>query len=412
MFSFFKKFIFTGFAPNLTTEDVKTAGVFLFKPLSWKKGEYTGKIEIWLQNYFSAKHSFAFDSGRTALFYVLKSLEIKQDDEVLVQAYTCMVVSNAIVWTGAKPIYIDIDSDFNMSTDDLQKKITPKAKILIIQHTFGKPANLEKLLVIAKQNNLKVIEDCAHSLGAKYNNKLLGTFGDIGMFSFGSDKIISCVRGGGLITNSEEIAKKIKDYQSRLPQSRLLKIKQHLCHYPIFFIGKKLYGIKIGKWLLGIAKKLNLINKIIYNQEKNGKQVLFYPSLLPNALAKILLNQTEKISEFNDHRQTIAKLYNDKINNSKIIKPVWTEESVWLRYNILVKNPIELQQLAKKQNIILGDWYRSPIAPTDIDITKSGYKTGDCPKAEELSAMSINLPTDTNITNMDAERIINLINQY
>jgi len=410
--SIFKKFIFTGFAPNLTNQDVKTACGLLFKPWSWKKGDSAEKIETWLKNYFSTKYAFAFDSGRTALFYALKSLNIKPDDEVLVQAYTCMVVSNAVVWTGAKPIYVDIDSDFNMDANDLQKKITNKAKVLIIQHTFGKPANLEKLLNIAKENNLKIIEDCAHSLGGKFNNKLLGTFGDIGIFSFGSDKIISCVRGGGLITNDDKTASKIKEYQTRLPHSRLLKIKQHLCHYPIFFIGKKLYSIGVGKWILAIAKKLNLTNKIIYKQEKIGKQVLFYPSLLPNALAKILLNQTEKISEFNNHRQQIAKLYNDKINNPKITKPDWTNESVWLRYTILVENPHKLRRLAKNQNIILGDWYSCPIAPADINITKSGYKAGDCPKAEQLSAMSINLPTDKNITNTDAERIINLVNQY
>lgn len=406
------KTIFTGFGPNITKQDVRTAWSLSFTPWKWKKGNFVLEIENWLKEYFQSKYSFTFDSGRTALHYALKSLGVGEGDEVLVQSYTCMVVSNAIVWTGAKPIYVDVGSDFNMNAEDLNKKITQKTKTIIIQHTFGTPANLDRIIGITKEHNIKIIEDCAHALGAKHNGKLLGNFGDIGMFSFGSDKVISCVRGGGLITNDEDIAERLKDFQSRLPDSRLWKIKQHLLHIIYFSFGKKIYAIKVGKWFLGLARKLNITAPVIYQPEKHGKQVLFYPSLLPNALAKILSNQIKNLKNFNTHRQKIAQLYNEKITNTKIIKPVWNEDSIWLRYTILIDNPNKLHAAAKKQNIMLGNWYDAAIAPCDIDISKSGYKPGDCPNAERLASKSINLPTNKNITEADVEKIITLINNY
>ncbi len=411
---FYKKPIFTGFAPNLKMRDVFTAVGFLSLPWRWKKlrvGESVGKVEDWLKNYFQIKYAFTFDSGRTALHYALKALGAGHDSEVLVQSYTCVVVINAIKWTGAKPAYVDIDNNFCIDCADLIKKITQKTKILIIQHTFGRPANLDKLLEIAREHNLKVVEDCAHSFGAKHNGQFTGTFGDIGMFSFGSDKNVSCVRGGALITNNDDLAKKIADFRSRLPLARRVKVIQHLWHYPAFAKGKLLYNLGVGKWLLAVAKKINLINKIIYPPEKEGRQVLFYPSLLPNALAEILLNQLKHITQTTEHRQAIAKLYDKEINRDKeTIKPEWSDESVWLRYTLLVKNPQALHALAKKQGIILGNWYDCPVAPKDIDLSATDYQLGSCPNDEKLSQMSINLPTDQCITEKDARRIINLIN--
>lgn len=411
----FKKPIFTGFAPNLRMSDVIQALGFLLLPWKWNKinkGGFQIKIETWLENYFNIEYARTFDSGRTALHYALKALGVGDDDEVLVQAYTCMVVSNAITWTGAKPVYVDIEDDFNMSAEDLKKKITNKSKVLIIQHTFGTPANLDKLLKFAKENNLKIIEDCAHSLGAKYNGKLTGTFGDIGMFSFGSDKVVSCVRGGALITNNENIAKKINEFYERLPESRRLKTIQHLFNYSTFAKGKFLYNLGIGKVILALAKKFNIINKIIYSPEKHGKQVLFYPSKLPNSLANILLSQLEELENNIEHRQEIAKIYNKEIGSEKLELPLKSLDSIYLRYPILVKNKKELFKKAKKQGIILGDWYSCPIAPCDIDQNKTGYTKGDCVNAEKLAKLSVNLPTSIYIKKKDALRVCKLLNKF
>ncbi len=415
----FKKTIFTGFAPNLTKRDILIALGYLFLPWKWFNliyGKYAKLVEKKLREYFNIKHAYVFDSGRSALYFALKVLGAGDGVEVLVQAYTCVVVSNAINWTGAKPVYIDVGDDFNINPADLIKKITVKTKILIIQHTFGQPAKLKEILAIAKQHNLKIVDDCAQSLGATYQGKLIGTFGDIGMLSFGSDKIISCVRGGALITNDKKLAQKIKLYQAELLPSKIDKTLQHLFHFPVFFIGKLLYNyLYIGKTLLLLAKKLNIINRIIYQPEKIGKRVDFYPAKLPNALAEILNKQLDEINIINQHQQKIAGLYNKFLNNHLIACPFKTigdSETIYLRYPVLTEQPEKLADFVKKHNIILGNWYNAPIAPKDINQSKTNYLNKTCPKAEALAKQSLNLPTSRLITEADAKKIIKIINSY
>ena len=410
-----KQTIFTGFAPNLTAKDVRKATSFLTLPWKWpylRSGEYVNKVEDWLKNYFGIKQAVTFDSGRTALYFALKTLGVGEGDEVLVQGYTCVVVSNAINWTGAKPVYVDVNDNFNINPDELAKKITDRSKVLIIQHTFGQPADLGKLIEVANEHRLKVIEDCAHSLGVKVNGRYTGTLGDIGMLSFGSDKSVSCARGGALITNNEDLARKILQYQSMLKGSSINKILQHLTHFRAFGIGKPLYHLGIGKWLLWATKKFNLVSKIIYKEEKVGKNISSYPSKLPNALAAILINQLNDLDKVNTHRAQIAKLYSSTIKNSKVRLPIFDQDAIPLRFPLLTENPRRLHSWAKEQGIILGDWYNSVVAPTDVLLDNTGYKIGDCPNAERLASKSINLPTNRNINSGDAQRIINVVNSY
>lgn len=416
---FLDKTIFTGFAPNMTGKDVAISLGFLLAPWYWRKiivGENSAKAEKEIEKYFGIRSCSVFDSGRSALYFALRALDVREGDEVLVQGYTCMVVVNAIKWAGATPVFVDAEDDFNMSSEDLKKKISAKSKVLIVQHTFGLAADLEKLLPIAKKNGLKIVEDCAHCFGAKYDGKLLGTFGDVSVFSFGADKVLSSVRGGALIAEGGELSQKIKKLQTELQAPDLVKTIQHLMHSPIFWLGKKLYGIYVGKTILALAKKTNLMNKIIYAPEKHGEQVEFYPAKMANSLAALLLNQLKDVEKNNLHRQEIASFYEKEIDNKKIILPwrnkINQQNSIFLRYPLLMNDPKKLHALAKKNNIILGCWYDRVIAPTDIDFEKTGYMIGGCPNAEKLAARSINLPTDKNISLDDAKRIVKIVNEY
>lgn len=411
----FKKPLFTGFAPHITVRDTFIALSFLFLPWKWgklRKGDAPKKVETWLENYFGNAKVYTFDSGRSALFCALKACGVGEDDEVIVQAYTCLVVINAIRWTGALPVFVDIRDDYTMDADDARKKITEKTKILIIQHTFGTPAQLDALVQLGKERDLKIVEDCAHSLGARHNGKLTGTFGDIGIFSFGSDKVISCVRGGGVVVNDDALAQKIQDYQSTLPLFPLGMLLQHLMHYPVFLKGRWLYNLGIGKLVLWLAQKLRVINRIIYPQEKKGEQISGFPSQLPNALAVILLQQLSELGALNQHRRTIARIYHDMIKNTIIEKPVWNDESIYVRYPMCVSDPKKLRNIAKREGIILGDWYDTVVAPKDSEQRVAVYQQGSCPHAEKRAACSLNLPTERHITKRDAERIAHLCTRY
>lgn len=406
--------IFTGFAPNLTKADFYIALGFLLLPWKWlsiRNGCYVKLAEKALKEYFDIKNAFVFDSGRSALQHALTSLNIKHGDKVLVQAYTCIVVINAIKNAGGIPVYIDIADDFNMNYEDLANKANC-AKILIIQHTFGAPADMEKILKIASKYNLRTIEDCAHSMGAKYNGILTGTIADIGMLSFGSDKVISCVRGGALITNNSELATEIKNIQDNLPKPTLIRTLQHVAHIPIFTISKPLYGIFIGKIIFVIAKKLNIINRIIYPQEKRCMIMDEYPARLANSLAKVLCSQINNIDKVNIHRKKIAQLYRQQITNDLVKHPPHSDSSIFLRYTILTKYPKKLHVYMKKHNVILGNWYDSVVAPIDINTSCINYIKGTCPNAEKMTLQSVNLPTNRFVGIKEAQKIIKLINNW
>ncbi len=409
------KFIFTGFSPNISLRSTLQSLSWLFFFWKWpylRTGSNNRKLKKLLKRKTNTRNSFLFDSGRSALYFALKSLGLGSGDEVILQAYTCVVVTNAIKWTGAKPVYVDIGDSFNMDPADLRKKITKKTKAVIIQHTFGTPADLEKILEICNEQNLYTIEDCAHSIGAKYQKQQTGSFADIGMFSFGSDKVISSIRGGALVTQNNNITKKLEKYENDLEKISYGELIQLLLHYPIFFLGRMFYGIGVGKWFLYLSKKLHLTNLVIYKKEKSGNQVKFYPKKMANSIASFVCFELEKLDDLNDHRKSIAEIYRKEIQSGKIIHPQKDPNSIYLRYTILVENPKKLFLAAKKNKIMLGNWYDTVIAPGDIDMGKTGYKKSSCKHAEKLSSESLNLPTNRNITTSDAKRVANFINKY
>ena len=411
------KQIFSGFAPNMTGGDILDACSFLFLPWKWgrlRKGVYTGKVASWMSQYLDRQHVYALDSGRSALATALYTAKVGRGDEVLVQAYTCMVVINAIIQTEATPVYIDIDSDYNINPKDLENKITDKSKAIIIQHTFGEPARMEDILKIAKAKNITTIEDCAHSLGAKFRDKQTGTIGDMAIYSFGSEKVISCGRGGILLVNNENFKTNADTFYKKLNPLGAWRVIQHLFTYPIFFIGKPLYRFGIGKLLFLITKYLGITSKIIYPAEKKGLKSTWFPSKLPNSLAKIALNQLNNLSKSNAHRKKIASLYNEnldkRITRQKINKE---NKHVYLDYSINVKNPTKLQDFLEKQGVNLSlFWSGSVVIPKYTGRDLSMYSKGTCPNAEKIVTHAINLPTHQGIRVGDAKKISALINKY
>ncbi|HHE76635.1 MAG TPA: aminotransferase class V-fold PLP-dependent enzyme, partial [Candidatus Parcubacteria bacterium] len=224
------KAISTSLSPNIEKDDIKLAFNLLFKPSNWIAGRAVEELEEEFKKYLGVRYAFSFNSGRSALMAILYSLGAKKEDEILIQSFTCTASINPILYFNAKPVFIDIDDSLNLDPLELEKKITGKSKAVVLQHTFGWPAKVEKILEIAKKNNLFVIEDVAHSLGAKYKNKLCGSFGDASFFSFGRDKIISSVFGGMAVTNNQKIAEKIKEFRDKISYPSRLWAFQQILH--------------------------------------------------------------------------------------------------------------------------------------------------------------------------------------
>lgn len=175
------------------------------------EGPFTEQFENEIKHRLGAKYSFATTSGTAAIFLGLKALGVKHGDEVLVPDLTFIATANAVNLCGATPILVDIEPRrLTISIEAIKKSITPRTKAIVPVHVTGRATDMESILELAKAHNLAVIEDAAEALMSNHKEKFLGTWGDVGCFSFSANKTISTGQGGMLVTNSDEIASRIR----------------------------------------------------------------------------------------------------------------------------------------------------------------------------------------------------------
>jgi dTDP-4-amino-4,6-dideoxygalactose transaminase len=402
-------------------DDRKLATRLLFSPGQWRKGASAVKLEQWFTNYTGAAVAKSFTSGRGALYAILKALNLPQGSEVLLQAYTCVAVPDPVLWAKLQPVYVDCDESLMMSAADLEKKITAQSKVLIIQHTFGQPADMGKLMELARKHNLFVIEDCAHALGAMHGEQKLGTFGDAAFFSFGRDKVLSAVFGGVAIINESRNANHISGVGERLseihkasPLPSRFWVWQQLMHPIILSFAKRFYDtLSIGKIKLELAKRLHIITKAVYPEEKTGGAPTFVFRRMPEASAQLALHQLSKLERFNTHRRQLAFYYEGALRLIGLKGVAYKNgDGIFLRYAVFHPKAHDIIVYARARGVELGDWYTTPIAPKGVDYKAIGYTVGSCPVAELMSQETFNLPTHIGISRADGEYIVELLKKF
>ena len=234
-------------------------------------GEHVGAFEREIADYHNVKHAVSIASGTDALHLSLKALDIKEGDEVITTPFTFIASAEAIAYVGAIPVFADIDKKtLNISPSQIKDKITSKTKAIIPVHLFGLPADMDEIMDIAKQYNLKVIEDCAQAFGAKYKDVPVGSIGDAGCFSFYPSKNLGAYGDGGImITNNHEICEKV----------RLLRNHGTTAPYKHSFIG---YNSRLDEIQAAILEiKLKYVDA--YNQKRRNLAKI-YTSLLSNVV--------------------------------------------------------------------------------------------------------------------------------
>jgi len=175
-------------------------------------GQQTRNFETEISKLVNTSYAKATTSGTTALHLSLQALGVGQGNEVIIPSYVCQAVLNAVNYTGASPVLVDIDQDFadigfNISAGTIKKHLNENTKAIIVPHMFGTPANLDEILEL----EVPIIEDCAMSLGASYKGQPTGSIGALGIFSFFATKVISTGHGGMVATSSSELKEKLDD---------------------------------------------------------------------------------------------------------------------------------------------------------------------------------------------------------
>ena len=174
-------------------------------------GSYISRFEETFSNYCGVKYGIATSNGTTALHLALSALDIGSGDEVIVPDITFAATINAVLYTGAVPVIVDVEEDsWCIDPDEIEKAITPKTKAIIPVHIYGQPCNMDAICAIARKNNLYIIEDCAEAHGAEWKNGKVGSFGIISCFSFFGNKVITTGEGGMCITDSIELNEKMR----------------------------------------------------------------------------------------------------------------------------------------------------------------------------------------------------------
>ena len=311
-----KKIKFPAYEPWISDEDKKIVKKTLTQSML-TLGPQLEKFENDFCKYSKAKYAVAVSNCTAALHLSLMALGIKKDDEVIIPDLTFVADANAILACNAKPVIVDINKEnFFLSISNIKKNITKKTKAIIPVHIYGQVCNIEEILDVAKDNNLKVIEDCAHAVGTFHKSKHVGTLGNTGCFSFYPTKNITTAEGGMVITNSEKIAEKVRQLRNH-GMTKSLK-SRYSSEYPwIFDIKQSGYNYRLDeiRAALGITQ-LKRIKKI---NELRKKASSYYNKNLQNIPGIILPDMVnDKTHSYHLYTIRVTKPY--KLSRNQLFK--------------------------------------------------------------------------------------------
>lgn len=346
-------------------------------------GEYVKKFEAEMREYFKVKYAVSFNSATTALQAAVAALGIGPGDEVITSPYTMSATASAVLLNNAIPVFADIDYDnYCLDPKLIEKNITGCTKAILTVNIFGGSSDFDKIIKIAKKHKLKIIEDNAQAMGAKYKNKYLGTIGDIGVFSFNVHKHLQCGEGGILVTNNKRLA-----FRAQLIRNHGEVVINDLASKGIYepIIGS---NYRLSELHSAVAieqfKKINKLNKprIALADYLSLKLKKFY-WLEP---CKILKNSTHTFYVYP------IKFFADKIGvKREIFAKAMASEGFPLNQGYL--KPLYLMPLYQKKKIYPNSKF--PFISKDYK-SKIKYNKGICPVAERLFEKELLL---TNICN-------------
>lgn len=327
-------------------------------------GPKVAEFEQKIVSYHGMGEGVGVASGTDALHLAVEALGIGEGDEVITTPFTFFATAEAIIYTGARPVFVDIEPDtMNLDPRKIEAKITKKTKAILPVHIFGHPADMEGICRVARRHKLKVIEDCAQSFGAEIRGKKAGSFGDASCFSFYPSKNLGAFGDGGMV---------------------LLKNRN-------------------------IAKKVRMLRNHgsggAYRHESVG-----FNSRLDELQAGVLLVKLKRIDKYNERRKKNAALYN-KLLSEKVQRPVERTgcSHVYHQYTIRSNRRDAIQKCLRGHGVSSVVYYPIPLHLQKA-VSYLGYKKGDFPVAEETARKVLSLPIYPEIEENTVRRIAGIIN--
>ncbi len=355
-------------------------------------------------------HALSFCSGRVGLYGMLNAMEVCPGDEVLLQVPTHIVVVNAIRYVGAHPVFVDCDlKTCNMDLKQAEQKITPRTKVLLVQHTFGIPVDMDEALSLANRHGLTLIEDCVHALGARYDGKLIGSFGTAAFFSTEETKTISTTMGGMVVTDDAALATKLRQFQEGCPwPSKWLTVRRvlklliyHALTQPALHRYMRPLYEMCGRW--------NPLPKPTTDAGKLGLRPAVYEQRLSNIQAVLGLRQLHRLESNLAHRRAMAKLYCEQLSllGYRLLEPPDKAEPSYVRFPLWVEDRAAVVR-DTASCVVMGLWFTSVLQEA-ISPEHGDYPMGSCPQAEAMAEHLVNLPTHLRVRERDVSMIVSAV---
>ena len=329
-------------------------------------GQEVSSFEEEFAEYVGSQYCVGVGNGLDALYLAFRALGIGEGDEVLVQGNTYIASVMGITMNGATPVFIEPDEYFNMDASKLEEKITDKTKAILVVHLYGQASNMGPVVDICRKHNLRLVEDCAQAHGAEFNGQSVGSFGDVGCFSFYPSKNLGAFGDGGAITtNSKEIADTIKMLRN--------------------YGSEKRYYNKV----VGVNSRLDEIQ------------------------AGLLRVRLKHMSELEQEKREICERYLNEIDNALVELPKIREGAthIWHQFVIRCESRDNLKDYLDEKGI--GTIIHYPIPPHLSEAyAYLGVKEGSLPITEKYAKTVLSIPLYNGMTREEQDYVIKAINEY
>jgi len=357
------------------------------------------KLEYILHtNIKSDKEVFTFFKGRVGLYALLDAMKLSKASEVLMPAYTCVVVPNAVIYHRAKPIYVDIElSTFSVRPETVEKAMKKHTKVVLCQNTYGLSAYVDDIVALCKERGALSIEDCTHGFGGTYKGNPNGSYCDAAFYSSQWNKPFSTGVGGYALVNDKELAPKVVEFCASLLQP---SVKTQIMLWTLMSVRRLIspatyYSfVKAYRYL----SKRNLVTGSSSGEELEGIEMPKDYLLGMSGVQKHAAVQAlKKLPIVNALRKGNGALYTEYLAERGLnhVAPELHPDHLFLKYPLLVHDRDGFMRKAEEARIPLGDWFRSPLHPVEGDLSKWGFEPERYPNAVFAAAHVVNLPTDT-----------------
>lgn len=279
-------------------------------------------FESQFAKYIGVKYALALSSGRAAQYLALKSLNLDAESEIIVPAYTFYIVPIIVKLAGLTPVFVDAKPDtYNLDPVEIERKITLKTRCIIATHIAGQPCDIDKILQIAKEHNLYVIEDCAEACGSEYKGRKVGSFGDISYYSFHVSKNLTCLGGGMVTANDEKIFNRILELASEEPLKSRFGLFRNVFYAFVTYLFTRPIIFTFSAYPLIVLSHLIDVDWIdrMFKEDISSSFAISQKRItrMTNLQASVGIEQLHRLEEMNSQRIRNAMILHDTLKDCK-----------------------------------------------------------------------------------------------